>query len=826
MGKSAWTEQDPILEQLLPDATSESLEHARRWTAFLRGLVGEAAPELDPEQVRDELGRRERVRVLDALFSLLASYWNASLSADSFLDAGDAGVEFGEAWDRLSAARQDRSIPASALPTFPEPNEPLPSVMGRLLECATHLGASEADVLLWTRRLSGPDPAGRTHQELKRLGAAPALLDLAAADTAAALLDQGLPLEAERFLDRLDPALGPSGRAATLLSWSRSLLGSTDRSLFVGAAGSVPTPIGELRDACPELLPFFAGSAVSGREFRHPGMGAPRTRGEVGASLVAWIRFDGRRASVEHLDAAPGLDTQALIRRREPWVKRGTPEHELVLSAEPVVRRDPGGIDPRARAVVLVPVLEADGELTGWIHLEFAHHLAPSLDRLRAWGQGLAGRWRPGHEDREPDTGGEEYEVAANTFAECAQAIGSKTTHRRWRGFLLEQGEPVLVATGGGGLLPEGFTPGRGRALWRALTSGGVALFEDLDPALSLDARAASGLVVPIRHEGRVVGALSLESARRRDFKSKDAERIGAALESFALALRLAAFDAWHRRRFGHGLGFAPGDDAQVERQARLALAARAAAPAVVIGPAGSGRRTLARQIHFEASGGDRPLVEVAAEKLPELELPTGDVTLLVHGLERLDSAGAECLELWSERRQLRILLTSTLAPKSLVAEGVLETRLGGRLSRLPVEAAPLADRRAELPAILQALVLRFAEEEDLEPVALRDDAVGLLWRQPWKDGIGELANTVYRLALDHGGESIDADQVRATLEAYGDELLRRLPSRHPRELDLRAALELTRKDTGRLNKTRASMYLGWDPDTLVARMRDLGLED
>jgi hypothetical protein len=41
---------------------------------------------------------------------------------------------------------------------------------------------------------------------------------------------------------------------------------------------------------------------------------------------------------------------------------------------------------------------------------------------------------------------------------------------------------------------------------------------------------------------------------------------------------------------------------------------------------------------------------------------------------------------------------------------------------------------------------------------------------------------------------------------------------------DLLAALRVTRKPGGRLNKTRAALYLGWDPDTLVARMQDAGI--
>jgi hypothetical protein len=41
----------------------------------------------------------------------------------------------------------------------------------------------------------------------------------------------------------------------------------------------------------------------------------------------------------------------------------------------------------------------------------------------------------------------------------------------------------------------------------------------------------------------------------------------------------------------------------------------------------------------------------------------------------------------------------------------------------------------------------------------------------------------------------------------------------------VRAALRSTRTRRGSLNKTRAATYLGWDPDTLVARMRELRLD-
>ena len=40
------------------------------------------------------------------------------------------------------------------------------------------------------------------------------------------------------------------------------------------------------------------------------------------------------------------------------------------------------------------------------------------------------------------------------------------------------------------------------------------------------------------------------------------------------------------------------------------------------------------------------------------------------------------------------------------------------------------------------------------------------------------------------------------------------------------AALRVTRMAGGRINKTRAALYLGWDPDTVVARMKDCRIGD
>jgi DNA-binding NtrC family response regulator len=150
---------------------------------------------------------------------------------------------------------------------------------------------------------------------------------------------------------------------------------------------------------------------------------------------------------------------------------------------------------------------------------------------------------------------------------------------------------------------------------------------------------------------------------------------------------------------------------------------------------------------------------------------------------------------------------------------GRLRADLAARLDRLTLIVPPLRERREEIPALVVAMAARFAAEEDCAPPRFTDETHALLWRQPWDENLRGLENVVYKLVLLHGGEEVRPEHVSALRRRFGLELVRKLPSRHPDRRDMLAALRVTRFPGGRMNKTRAALYLGWDPDTLVARM-------
>ncbi len=52
-------------------------------------------------------------------------------------------------------------------------------------------------------------------------------------------------------------------------------------------------------------------------------------------------------------------------------------------------------------------------------------------------------------------------------------------------------------------------------------------------------------------------------------------------------------------------------------------------------------------------------------------------------------------------------------------------------------------------------------------------------------------------------------------------DLTKRIAPRQADRVLVAMALSCTRKQNGTFNKTRAAFYLGWDTETLVARMRE-----
>ncbi len=886
---------DDALDLLLPGTHEAEMNRARRVTHFLRLLSDDARAQrassvgIDFERASGELERQDRESLEQALDDLLRHHLRPPAESFAWLGEPELGVQ--QAWQLAAEFRT--TLPWLA--GVPEPDEPALAVADRLIQSLERLSASAHDVARWkacaVRAREGSRAAERhfraAFDAASRERAGARITRALAACVAECLLDRGAVRDARAWLFEHLALVGADVRLRQLLAWTRLCLGDAAgaKSVIVGLRpwpGPLPAPLAALRAHRPEWLPCLAGRAPDPADpaGANRELAPVRDRGEIGAAVLAVfaLRRD-RSARPVALDVAPGLRPAVerwIAGREDAFAMPSEREHRLVVTADVVkaLRAGdeplPGVLGPESTlSLALAPILDDEQEVLGWIHVECEHYLLPSDARLRS----MARAWRSAA-TIEPAagavaaTGGAERadaflpaaddRISRTVFEDLVLELGIKTSQRRWWGIVVADGqrsggidgrELRCVAQGGEGAGLCDTRGGRRAAVRRALVTGGIVQFEEPDARLAIHADAGSGVVFPLPCGSGICGLLAIESSRRRDFRAGDIERYAPIVERAGLALRLAQFRNWHRAQFGFDVWF---DAFRADFRAfseHLFAAARSSSPVVLVGDAGTGKLVLARWLHFESASASGPLrlftcgVDPSPEAWTKRVAGAAGGSLLVDDVERLSPAQQDAwigaLEGPLEARidvdgsdgveiDTRVIATT----RAGLNAGVLRPDLARRLDRLQLAVPPLAQRREDILPLVACLGERFAREEGLRAPEFTDEALALLWRQPWSGNIRELENLVYKLVVltraqrGRAPGAVSCEDVALVASRFQVELVRRLPSRHPSRADLSSALRTTRKLGGRLNKTRAAMYLGWDPDTLVARMDEAGLDE
>lgn len=558
-----------------------------------------------------------------------------------------------------------------------------------------------------------------------------------------------------------------------------------------------------------------------------------------------------------------------------PRTKGAECEGLSVAAAGGAIDRDP------PRSIAVEPILGSDGEVQGLLWLECAGRiLPPAAARLRLAAQFTrtvhAARTAP--ERSEPAGIFDERRLGA-AWQRLIEGLGIKLSERRWAAFQMPAGGAVggilrgpserrmlsmgeaeagisaaaeaarangtglhrpglqMVAVGGGGHI-EG--PGDS-VLWaieRAYRSGGVVRYASAADAPEADAALSvpGGLAIPIRCGDAPFAVFAIESTRKGGVRDDDARRLHAQLQSRALDIECAAInasDALNHRvgtDTGGGFGLDANDPDVGPWVAQLRRLSRSPSDVLFVGERGSGKRTSARAIHHlrELSGEAGKLETLACfgldqpRLLPRLSVFPEDSVLLV-GIEALGSSEQSTVVDWLRRP----LGTRARCFATASSQGAIEhPDLASALGRLMVRTRPLCEARHWIPKITRSLVQRIALIEDRDVPHFDEAAEALLWRQSWRGNGTELEAVIYRLMLTLADPLFvtEAD-VEESLNAFGVEIVRRLPSRDPSARDLAAAAWWTRTASGRINKSRAAAVLGWDPATVTARLKELKID-
>jgi len=284
-------------------------------------------------------------------------------------------------------------------------------------------------------------------------------------------------------------------------------------------------------------------------------------------------------------------------------------------------------------------------------------------------------------------------------------------------------------------------------------------------------------------------------------------------------------------------------------------------ATALIEGPSGSGKELFARAIHHLSPRRDKPLVVVHCGALPDTLLESelfgykagaftganadkpGRVALAEGGTLFLDEVAdmSPALQVRllrvlqqreyeplgatsSEKADVRIIAATNQRLDELVRRGRFRQDLYFRLNVLKVELPPLAERREDIPLLVDHFLERLSRKHGRPAPQVSDEVIALLMRHDFPGNVRELENLVERaFALCRSGVVDSSCLPRELLEAAGGAEHEAPASGTMEQTEVRLIQEALARHDGHRGRTAAE--LGINKSTLWRKMKRYGIE-
>jgi two-component system nitrogen regulation response regulator NtrX len=183
----------------------------------------------------------------------------------------------------------------------------------------------------------------------------------------------------------------------------------------------------------------------------------------------------------------------------------------------------------------------------------------------------------------------------------------------------------------------------------------------------------------------------------------------------------------------------------------------------------------------------------------------------------------------------VRIISSSARDLTALIEEGAFREDLFHRLSVVPIRVPSLAERREDIPELIQFFMEQVSAASGLPRRQIADDAMAVLQSHDWPGNIRQLRNNVERLLILAAGDpeaEITADLLPAEIGALvpttpngvGGEKLMGLPLREAREVFEREYLVAQINRFGG-NISRTAEFIGMERSALHRKLKSLRID-
>jgi two-component system nitrogen regulation response regulator NtrX len=289
----------------------------------------------------------------------------------------------------------------------------------------------------------------------------------------------------------------------------------------------------------------------------------------------------------------------------------------------------------------------------------------------------------------------------------------------------------------------------------------------------------------------------------------------------------------------------------------------------LIIGPSGAGKELAARTLHRLSTRAEAPFVVInAAAITPErmevelfgVEEANGTQSRKIGALEEANGGTVFIDEIADMPREtqnkiLRVLVDQTFQRvggsskvsvdvriisstarniEADIAAGKFREDLYHRLSVVPVRVPSLAERREDIPHLVEYFMEQISQSTGLSKRTIGPDAMAVLQLHDWPGNVRQLRNNVERLMILAGGDvdvPITADMlpqdvgsmVPAMPNGNGGDQIMGLPLREAREVFEREYL-VAQINRFSGNISRTSEFVGMERSALHRKLKALGI--
>jgi DNA-binding NtrC family response regulator len=222
-----------------------------------------------------------------------------------------------------------------------------------------------------------------------------------------------------------------------------------------------------------------------------------------------------------------------------------------------------------------------------------------------------------------------------------------------------------------------------------------------------------------------------------------------------------------------------------------------------------TGAVAASRGFFGQADGGTLVLDEVG-------ELPLSLQGSLLRALQdgEIQPVGAGRVE----KVDVRVIASTHQDVKAAVAAGRFREDLYYRLSVVELVVPSLAERRSDVPLLIESFRRRYAQKFGLEGVTFEPALIEALSQRSWPGNVRELENTIARLLAMHDGGPLGLSSLDAREEKSADTSLRAQVEAFERGLLVRML------DETKGNQSEAARRLKLSRMTLLDKLTKYGL--